>query len=401
MDAAKSQYLGGDAQHTHLVKGLDKSLLKQERLRLQSETVAANPQRTAPSLDAPAALAGSGPDTFEAFHAAAAGRAAAAMRGGGAGQRTHTALGGEVLALLESVEYNAGEAAKYALPGATPPSQGAGGGLASALSAALGLKTASGHAKWHPGRTTLQYSLTWAGDAGMPTMLLRSADDCPPPPQGVTDASEPGIKECIVAALMAPAKAAGGGGRGVPPPPATRPAPAPAPPAGEEWGSSDDELFPDAAEYTDIDDVGGQEGGGAAHDAEGGGGGEGGGEAAEAAFKAAFAPVVVEEGEEEEEAGTVDAKGRLRGLGANTAALGDAGYGYGERFTGGIGDVGEEEEEEGGGPRKRGREVSEEESARREARRQAQRAASRFEKEFNTVQGLMAKRAAKRPRKDS
>ncbi|CAE7858671.1 smu-2, partial [Symbiodinium sp. KB8] len=162
VDAAKSQYLGGDAQHTHLVKGLDKSLLKQERLRLQSETVAANPQRTAPSLDAPAALAGSGPDTFEAFHAAAAGRAAAAMRGGGVGQRTHTALGGEVLALLESVEYNAGEAAKYALPGATPPSQAAGGSLASALSAALGLKTASGHAKWHPGRTTLQYSLAWA-----------------------------------------------------------------------------------------------------------------------------------------------------------------------------------------------------------------------------------------------
>ena len=54
MDAETSRYLGGDVEHTHLVKGLDYALLQKVRSEAPASSMAPPPPRSAPKTTAPA-----------------------------------------------------------------------------------------------------------------------------------------------------------------------------------------------------------------------------------------------------------------------------------------------------------------------------------------------------------
>ena len=126
----ESKYLGGDVEHTHLVKGLDFALLNRMRSEQGREPSSAGEARK--SVDAAPAAAAPPPSQGPTFHSPA-GRA--------------------VYDILFGAQHAAAQA---------PPSE-----------------------RFLPRRTAFLYNMENGGDAEVPTTLNRSKEDCPRPQKAV------------------------------------------------------------------------------------------------------------------------------------------------------------------------------------------------------------------------
>lgn len=418
IDIEKSKFLGGDEEHTHLVKGLDVALLR--RVRAEQERADAAERAAAERRDAntkKAELAASAAfrtnsGGYSALHAAAAGAAAAAVSGSVDPEATfRTAVGRRLQDIVTSQRfqdaqnsvYGVGAGSGVGAAGAAAPGSNVSRDVGRALSAALGLEGTMGQSRWAEGRTSYCFNISWDGDSGVPSTLMRSAEDCPPPSAGVVDVVDERVRGPMVAALMGPGKRSSSRGRALPSTAMSLKAQqARSAELAADSDSSDDGIFAGVGTYAPlaaVDAAAGADTGDAAeqHDA---GPEPGQLERAEAAFKAAFAQEVVDVGGEgggDED--LMDESGRLKGL-SSSVQYEDAGYGFGEMFAGdGGGDEDEDEGVEGGPKGKRRRDESDADRAKREAQRKQQKEQNKFDKDFRTVNELVAEKAAKKARK--
>lgn len=191
VDIERSKFLGGDAEHTHLVKGLDFSLLN----KIKRETERERQDARAHSADAASTTAQLSSSSGKA-------PALAAPRASKFAQSVLSAALADHSTALFAAAAQSGSAAKQ--PGASSSSSTKELSFREQMRRTLvhgGSSVSSAAARYAPGRLTFTVDLrTNADDAGYsehPRVTLRPAAECPDTDPGVFDALPAALLEAV------------------------------------------------------------------------------------------------------------------------------------------------------------------------------------------------------------